>query len=87
MTADFSGFNALGYYSECLDATKQLWHASKQELYVQKKAKLSFRRNLGQPPEFAWTDHANLTRLQYMPLERLDPLLFRYFAELTGDGC
>ena len=86
MNEEFTAFNPVAYYSEALDAAKQVWHASKQELYGQKKAKIAFRRCIGSSPEWAWTDHANLTRLAYMPLDRIDPLMFRYFAELTGDG-
>ena len=75
------------YFSAHLSACQQNWHPFKQELYGQKKAKAAFRKMLGQSPRYAWTDHANLTRLALLPLDRIEPLHFRWYAELTGDGC
>jgi len=86
MAEDLSRFKPLHYYSESLAPTQFHWHPFKQELYGQKRAKTVFRREIGRSPDVAWTDHANLCRLATMPLERVEPLIFRWFAELTGDG-
>ena len=33
------------------------------------------------------TDHANLTRFEYLPLERIDAKHYRWHAELVQGGC
>ena len=33
------------------------------------------------------TDHANLTRFEYLPLDRIDAKHYRWHAELVQGGC
>ena len=40
----------------------------------------------GLPPDYAWTYRLYLTRLAYLPLAQIEPLSFRWFAELVGES-
>ena len=43
-------------------------------------------KHFGRIPEVIHTDHANLTRFDYLPLERIDAKHYRWHAELIHGG-
>ena len=43
-------------------------------------------RELGRIPPVLHTDHANITRLDHLPVNRLDAKHIRWHAELVSDG-
>ena len=44
-------------------------------------------KHFGRIPMIIHTDHANLTRLEYLPLDRIDAKHYRWHAELVQGGC
>ena len=43
-------------------------------------------KQLGRIPHIAHTDHANVARLDALPIDRIDPKHYRWYAEVTEGG-
>ena len=63
-----------------------MWHPYQQEFWGLLQAKRAIVVHFGRIPLVIHTDHGTIVRLEYFPLERVDPKHFRWYAELTGDG-
>ena len=64
----------LAYFSKSLTPAQGLWHPYRQEHYAQLQTRRYMCSLFGSIPVRMYTDHANLVRLQDMPLHRVDPL-------------
>ena len=76
----------LMYWSAPLSVSQSQWHPFEQEFW----GLLTFRRetvkHFGRVPVIIHTDHGTLTRLEYLPLPRIEPKHFRWHAELVSGG-
>ena len=74
------------YYSAHLQDCQQKWHPFEQEFYAILNTKRAARLNFGDIPAVITTDHANLARVDSLPLERVEAKHFRWNAEIRADG-
>ena len=77
------------YFSAHLSECQQNWHPFEQELWGLLCARRDQRdsvKHLGRIPVILHTDHANTTRLDALPLARVEPKHFRWITELLQGG-
>jgi len=84
--SDEGDLRVLLYFSAHLSLCQQQWHPYEQELWGLLCARRDMVKHLGRIPAIIHTDHANLTRLDTLPLERIEPKHFRWASELLQGG-
>ena len=77
----------LMYWNGPLSPAQSQWHPFEQEFYGLLQCKRAAVKHFGRIPMVIHTDHANLTRMEYLPLERIDAKHYRWHAELVQGGC
>ena len=77
----------LMYWSAPLSLSQSQWHPFEQEFWGLLQLKRQTTKHFGRIPIIMHTDHANLTRFEYLPLERIDAKHYRWHAELVQGGC
>ena len=65
---------------------QQHWHSFEQELWGLLHVKRDKIRALGRIPDITHTDHANLARLDSLPIGRIDAKHYRWFQEIVEGG-
>ena len=76
----------LMYWSAPLSPAQSQWHPFEQEFWGLLQLKRAIVKHFGRIPIIMHTDHANLTRFEYLPLERIDAKHYRWHAELVQGG-
>ena len=74
------------YYSGPFTAAQSQWHPFEQELYGLLNLKRDYVKHFGRIAIVMHTDHGTITRLEYLPLDRIDAKHYRWYAELTQSG-
>ena len=74
------------YCSGYLSPSQSQWHPFEQEFYGLLLMKREVIKHFGRIPQIIHTDHANITRLDYLPISRIDAKHIRWHNELIGDG-
>ena len=74
------------YWSGPLTAAQSQWHPFEQELYGLLMLGREIIKHFGRIAKIFHTDHGTITRLEYLPLERVDAKHYRWYAELTQSG-
>ena len=74
------------HFSAHLSDCQQNWHPFEQEMWGLLCARRDSIKHLGRIPAVMHTDHANITRLDALPLSRVEPKHFRWIAELLQGG-
>ena len=74
------------YWSGPLSVAQSMWHPFEQELYGLLHTRRQVVKYFGRIPVILLTDHATITRIEYLPIERIEAKHFRWFAELTAGG-
>ena len=74
------------YFSAHLSECQQNWHPFEQELWGLLCARRDSVKHLCRIPVILHTDHANITRLDALPLARVEPKHFRWITELLQGG-
>ena len=77
----------LMYWNGVLSPAQSQWHPFEQEFYGLLQLKRSCVKHFGRIALVIHTDHANLTRFEYLPLERIDAKHYRWHSELVQGGC
>ena len=78
----------LMYWSAPLSPAQSQWHPLEQEFWGLLQLKRSIVKHFGRIPCVLHTDHANLTRFEYLPLDRIDAKHYRWHSELVqGVAC
>ena len=70
------------YYSAHLSASQQNWPPFEQEFWGLLCTRRDSIKHLGRIPVIIHTDHANIARLESLPLARIDSKHFRWISEL-----
>ena len=76
----------LMYWSAPLSVGQSQWHPFEQEFWGLWMFRRETVKHFGRVPCVIHTDHGTLTRLEYLPLPRIEPKHFRWHAELTSGG-
>jgi hypothetical protein len=76
----------LCYFTAHLADHQQHWHPFEQELWGLLHVTREKNKQLGRIPTITHTDHANLARIETLPLHRLDPKHFRWYQEIVEGG-
>ena len=76
----------LGYVSLHLAPHQQFWAPFEQEMWGLLQVQRAKNKQLGRIPNVMHTDHANISRIEGLPLERVDAKHFRWLAELLEGG-
>ena len=76
----------LFYWNGVLTPAQSQWHPYNQEMYGLLHMRRECVKHFGRIPAVIHTDHALITRLEYLPLGRIEAKHFRWYAELTQDG-
>ena len=76
----------LMYFSAHLSACQQNWHPFEQEFWGLLCTRREMVKHLGRIPALMHTDHANVARLEALPLARVDAKHFRWCSELLQGG-
>ena len=76
----------LMYWNEHLSPGQSKWHPFLQEFLGIYKGKREVVKQMGRIPCVIHTDHANIARLEYLPLNRIEAKHWRWHAEITQDG-
>ena len=77
----------LMYWSAPLSPAQSCWHASEQECWGLVCFKREAIKHFGRIPMVIHTDHANIVRMESLPLERVDAKHYRWFAEISAGSC
>ena len=77
----------LMYWNSPLSPAQSQWHPFEQDFYGLLQLKRQIVKQFGCIPLIIHTDHANLTRFEYLPLDRIDAKHYRWHAELVQGGC
>ena len=77
----------LQYFNAPLSPTQSLWAPYEQEFWGLVQFKCAVVAAFGRIPLVIHTDHANLTRFEYLALERIDAKHYRWHSELVQGGC
>ena len=85
-TKDGGKLRVLGYYSAHLSPCQQRYHLFEQELLGLLFTRRDMIKHLGRIPAIIHTDHANIARVEGLPLERVEPKHFRWNSELRQGG-
>ena len=85
-THDDGKLKVLGYYSAHLSPCQQKWHPFEQEFWGLLCARREMVKHLGRIPAVIHTDHANIARVEGLPLSRVEPKHFRWNSELRQGG-
>ena len=85
MSRDMERMKVLLTHSKSLTPPQQSWPPLIQEAFAQLEVKRMTRKTLGSIRTVCWTDHANLTKAQYMDVGA-DVKLIRWVAEILSDG-
>ena len=86
MSPDLSSFKVLGMFGKSFNESQQAWPPLVLEGFAQLETKRAQKKHLGPMPSIMWTDHANFTKQQTLPLQQLDPKLMRWISEIICDG-
>ena len=76
----------LMYWNAPLSPAQSHWHPMEEELWGLVQLKRSVVKHFGRIPIIIHADHANLTRFEYLPLERIDAKHYKWHAELLLGG-
>ena len=74
------------YYSAHLSSCQQRWHPFEQEFWGLLSTRRDMIKHLGRIPAIIHTDHANIARVEGLPLERVEAKHFRWNSELRQGG-
>jgi len=74
------------YWSAMLAPVQSQWHPFEQEFWGLLQFKREAIKHLGRIPLVLHTDHGTITRVEYLPLQRVEAKHFRWHAELTQGG-
>jgi hypothetical protein len=86
--AEFKGgpLRILLYWNLPLTAAQSQWHPFSQEFFGILHFKREVVKHFGRIPMILHTDHGSITRLEYLPLDRIDAKHYRWHAEITQGG-
>ena len=73
----------LMYWSGPLSLAQSQWHPFEQEFWGCLQLKREIVKHFGRIPIIMHTDHGSLTRLEYLPLSRVEAKHYRWHAEIT----
>ena len=76
----------LMYWSAPLSPAQSQWHPLEQEFWGLLQLKRETVKHFGRIPMILHTDHGTITRIEYLPLARIDAKHYRWHAELTQGG-
>ena len=76
----------LAYYSAHLSPCQQRYHPFEQEFWGLLCTCRDMIKQLGRIPAIIHTDHANIARVEGLPLERIESKHFRWNSELRQGG-
>ena len=76
----------LAYYSAHLSPCQQRYHPFEQEFWGLLCTRRDMIKHLGRIPAIIHTDHANIARVEGLPLERVESKQFRWNSELRQGG-
>jgi hypothetical protein len=76
----------LMYWSMPLTPAQSQWHPFEQEFFGALHFKREVVKHFGRIPIVIHTDHGTITRLEYLPLDRIEAKHYRWHAELTQGG-
>ena len=62
----------LAYFSAHLSSCQQRWHSFEQEFFGLLCSRRDMVKHLGRIPSVIHTDHANIARVEGLPLERVE---------------
>ena len=65
-----------------LSPSQQNWHPFEQEFWGLLNSRRDSIKHLGRIPAIIHTDHANIARLEALPLARVEAKHFRWITEL-----
>ena len=74
------------YWSAPLSPAQSQWHPFEQEFFGLLHMKREVVKHFGRIPVVIHTDHGNLTRLEHLPLVRIEAKHVRWHAELCQGG-
>ena len=77
----------LMYWSAPLSDAQSQWHPLEQEFWGLLQLRREIIKHFGRIPPIMHTDHGYLTRIEYLPLPRIDAKHYRWFTELTQGGA
>ena len=86
MSPDLASFKVLGMFGKSFNESQQAWPPLVLEGFAQLETKRAQKKHLGPMASIMWTDHANFTKQQTMPLQQVDPKLLRWIGEIIADG-
>ena len=100
--ADTSGYAIGGIVGQCTEGNGKLlpslyvtahladhqqhWHPCEQELWGLLHVKREKNKQLGRIPDITHTDHANVARMEALPLGRIEPKHYRWYQEIVEGG-
>jgi len=76
----------LGYFSAHLSPSQQQWHPFEQEFFGLLCTRRNMIKHFGRIPTLIHTDHANIARVEGLPLERIEAKHYRWNSELRQGG-
>ena len=76
----------LFFWNGSLSPAQSQWHPYEQEFFGLVNMKKECVKYFGRIPAVIHTDHALITRLEYMDLGKIEAKHFRWYAALTQDG-
>jgi len=75
------------YWNGTLSPAQSQWHASEQECWGLVCFKREAVKHFGRIPMVLHTDHANIVRMESLPLERIDAKHYRWYTEIVSGCC
>ena len=74
------------YFSAPLSPTQSIWIPLEQEFWGLLQLRREEVKHLGRIPAVNHTDHGNISRVDHLPLERVEAKHFRWHAEIVQGG-
>ena len=84
---DGGKLRVLMYWSAPLSPAQSQWHPFEQEFWGCLQLRREIIKHFGRIPPIIHTDHGSLTRLEYLPLARIEAKHYRWHAEITQGGA
>ena len=76
----------LMYWSAPLSPAQSQWHPFEQEFFGLLHLKREVVKHFGRIPLIMYADHGTITRLEHLPLDRIEAKHYRWHSELTQGG-